>query len=191
MSIVSVDLAMKMSAAVITDDDGEVIDQADSWRLSEDEFLNWITRPFASTRLGFITFGQTEWLTPPDVLVIEDLDAGVPFMKITKKVCQLQGRIIEKMYRYGAQSKMLMLPPSVWQRYFKINGKGAAKLVQPKAEELVYTPPIDFTQFHGKERQDARKSNTDYCSAWLINRWAREYYKEHGTYDAPQTSRVI
>lgn len=179
MSIVSVDLAMKQSAACVLDDYGNVVAQVDSWRLSEDEFLGWIT-----------DFWEVK-VHAPDVLVIEDLPFAVPFMKITKKVCKLQGRIEEKMFQQGALDKILYLPPAVWLRSYGIKTtKDAAKLVQPKALELGYKLPIDYTEFKGTDRQLAKKTATDFCSAWLIGKWAFDYYKEHGTYDAPQTSRV-
>lgn len=187
--LVAVDLAAKMSAACVMDDDGNVVDQFDSWGVQEDEFLQRICSPWYSSK--FISFGQTEWTNgPPAVMVVEDLPHRLPFMTLIKTVCRMQGRIEEKMDRVGYKKDVLWVPPSTWQRSYGIGtAKGAAKLVQPKAEELGYVPPLDFTQYKGKDRAAARKANTDYCSAYLIGRWAAGYFKEHGTYDAPTTQR--
>lgn len=180
MSIVSVDLASVYSGSIILDDDGKVIDQTDSWQLNEDEFLDWITLPWKFD-VGI-----------PDVLVIEDLPFKLPFMKITKKVCQLQGRIEEKMFQYGYRDKILYVAPAVWLRSYGIKtAKDSAKLVEPKAKEFGFVSPIDYTVFHGKDRQIAKKVSGDYAAAFLIGLWALNYHKEHGTYDSPQTSRVV
>lgn len=189
--LVAVDLAAKMSAACVMDDDGNVVDQFDSWGVQEDEFLFRICEPWYMGRPFATTFNQQKWTDgPPAVLVIEDLPHKLPFMTLIKTVCRMQGRIQEKMDRIGYKQDVLWVPPATWQRTYGIGtAKGAAKLVQPKAEELGYTVPLDYTVYKGKDRAAARKVNTDYCSAYLIGRWATEYFKEHGTYDAPTTQR--
>lgn len=190
MALVAVDLAARFSAACVMDDDGNIMEQFDSWKLDENQFLQKMVLPWALSR--FVTFGQTKWLTPPDVLVVEDLPYKLPFMKITKKVCQIQGRIEEKMHQVSYRHSVLFLPPATWMRSYGIKtSKDAAKLVQPKAEELGYVPPMDYNEYRGKDRQTARKVNTDYAAAFLIGTWATNYFKEHGTYDAPTTSRFM
>lgn len=184
--LLAVDLAAKMSAACLMDENGTVIEEFSSWQIHEDEFIEKIVRPWVKVKNASEIYPN-----PPKILIIEDLPKRVLFMKITKKVLRIQGRIIDRMNQLGFGDSILFVSPVEWQKYFNIHGKGASERVQPKAEDLGYVPPMDFTQFHGKERTEARKVNTDYCAAYLIGLWAVNYYKEFNTYDAKDTERYV
>jgi hypothetical protein len=192
--LMAVDLAAKYSAACVMDDDGSIYSQFDSWSMTEDQFIWKLAEPWFMGK--FVMHGQTEWLTgPPEVLVIEDLPhmlfkGGNTNPNTLKKVCRLHGRIEEKMIQADAHDKVIFLPPATWLRSYGIKTmKDAAKQVQPKAEELGYVPPLDYTVYKGTDRVTARKVNTDYCAAFLIARWALTYKQDSGTYDEPTTAR--
>lgn len=176
MDIVAVDLAAKYSAAIHMSAARQPIHQWDSWQKTETEFLDTITTPWRSG-------------TPPDVLIVEDLPHGVPYMTVVKDVCRLQGRIVERMNSFGHIKAIGFVQPAAWRAHFDLKqGSGPAAVI-PVAEQYGYWPP-DLTDRTGKgDRATARKVATDYAAAYLIGRWALDFFDEHGTFDAPRTSR--
>lgn len=185
MSLLAVDLAAKFSAACLLVD-GEVAWQDDSWQKTEKQFIDEITDLFDP-------YHDPVYAAPvPDVLVIEDLPARLPFMTNVKDVCRLQGRIIERMAVYGQVDKILFVQPATWQESYAELGikRGAGPdIVVPVAAQLGYTPP-DLSARIGKgEKATARKVSTDYCAAFLIGRWAYNTVNSTGAYDASRTTR--
>lgn len=183
MTVLAVDLAAKYSAACLMREDYTVLSQLDSWQTTEDAFIYTLISPWM-----FASKYQT-----PDVMVIEDLPHGLNYSTLIKTVCRLQGRIAQAMHETtdGDSDNVLFVAPATWRAHYRglERGTGAAAVV-PVAAALGYTPP-DFTVRAkgngGKTRAD--KVATDYCSAFLIARWAIDAYVEHGTYDVPGTSR--
>ena len=181
MSIVAVDLAAKFSAAVWMDDNRKVFHQCDSWQSTETWFIDTITQPWRYAT------------APPDALVIEDLPPRVPWMTVVKDVCRLQGRIAERMMQYGWREAMLFVQPAVWRGHYGEDLKQGTgpNAVLPVAEQHGYHWPSDLKdRAVGRgTKATANKVATDYCAAYLIGRWALDYFDEHGTFDAPRTSR--
>lgn len=183
MSIIAVDLAAKFSAACRMDWNGQITAQVDSWGGTETLFIDRITAPWA---LEATT-------ATPDALIVEDLPQRVPFMTVTKAVCRLQGRIIERMAGYGRVGAIVFVPPAEWRRHYEglERGTGPAAVV-PVAARLGYTPPDLTARITGKgDRARARKVATDYCAAFLIGRWALSTFDTHGTFDVATTSRHV
>lgn len=179
MSVLAVDLAAKYSAAVLLDLDGAVLWQDDSWGLTERAFLRQITDRYRIAR--------------PQVLVVEDLPHRLSFAALVKQVCRLQGRIVERMDQLGARDQVLFVPPAEWRNtYPELRKKNlGAQAVVDVAAQLGYTPPDMTARAAGEKggKATARKVGTDYCSAFLIGRWALRNNNDLGTYDGPHTSR--
>jgi hypothetical protein len=92
VTILAVDLAAKYSAACLMADDYTVIDQFDSWQISEDVFIRRLTAPWLMPN-----FDNDD--PPPTSMVIEDLPHGLQYSTLVKTVCRLQGRIYHEMAR--------------------------------------------------------------------------------------------
>lgn len=179
MTVLAVDLAARYSAACLMTDDYKVLHQVDSFGCSEDTFLWELCRPFT-------------WETPPEVMVVEDLPHGLNYSTLIKAVCRLQGRLYDRMQTYDHGGKMVFLAPAEWRRTYAGMGRGTGpKIVVEVAERYGYVPPADiFPRAKGKGGKTvADKVATDYCSAYLIARWAVATKQEKGTYDVVGTSR--
>jgi hypothetical protein len=184
VTILAVDLAAKYSAACLMADDYTVIDQFDSWQISEDVFIRRLTAPWLMPN-----FDNDD--PPPTSMVIEDLPHGLQYSTLVKTVCRLQGRIYHEMARDYQGRRVLYVAPATWRAHYEGMQRGTGpEIVVPVAERYGYTPP-DFTLRAkgngGKTR--AKKVATDYCSAYLIARWAIDVNNEHATFDVPGTSR--
>lgn len=191
MRFVAVDLAAKYSAAMGVDGSNPATPlvewQGSSYPIGEDGFLELLTAPFVSPHLRY---GY------PSDLIVEDLPHGVRYNAITKRVCQIQGRIKDRMNRLGYGDRILFLPPQVWQRYFGVSGK--PELFEAKALERGYCPPtldeiistfkLDYEP-KAPEKKMTRKIRTDFIAAFLIGCWAVDQYTLNGTVDANLTSR--
>jgi hypothetical protein len=176
--IVAVDLAAKYSAACAMTLGGVLLNQFDSWGKARNEFLAIITAPW-------------RYATTPAALIVEDLPHGVRYMTVTKAVCRLQGRIIERMDSYGSADAIVFVQPETWRRSFpgleRGTGPGAVVGV---AAGLGYDPPdLSSRVVKSGDKATARKVATDYCAAFLIARWAVTTYAAHGTFDVAGTSR--
>lgn len=184
-TILAVDLAARYSAACLMRDDYLVISQFDSWRaVSEDDFVLRLASPW----MAGVSYKT------PDVMVIEDLPHGLSYTKTIKKVCRLQGRIAQAMYDTtdGDVSDILFVSPATWRAHYPAAKRGTGpEIVFPITEAFGYLPPADLLEQAkgngGPSR--ARKVASDYCSAYLIARWAFDTQAEHGTLDVPGTSR--
>lgn len=178
MKIVAVDLAAKYSAAITMTDKGQVLGGFDSWGRTEDEWIAALAHPW-------IGDGS------PDVLVIEDLPHGVPFMTNTKAVCRLQGRIIDRMHCLRSIDHVRFVAPAFWRRHFSLkNGTGPDAVVQTAASNG-YTPP-DLTERVARpgDKAIARKVGTDYAAAYLIGTWYIDsYHTSLRSFDFAGTSR--
>jgi hypothetical protein len=182
VTVLAVDLAAKLSAACLMDDDHKVIDQFDSWQISEERFIGKLELKFHT------------W-TPPELMVIEDLPHGLGYTKLTKAVCRLQGRIYECMRHYNPDRTILFVAPATWRAHYAEAKRGTGPgIVVPIAEQFGYRPPwtslMERAKGHGG-RSRAGKVSTDYCSAYLIGRWAIDMKRAHNTFDVPGTSRYF
>lgn len=180
MTVLAVDLAAKYSAACLMTDDYKVLHEVDSWGISEDDFLFELCRPFT-------------WSPVPDVMVVEDLPHGLNYSTLIKTVCRLQGRLYAQMQSpWKNGDKVMFLSPAEWRRTYDGMGRGTGpKIVVEVAARYGYAPPADLlSRAKGNGGKTvADKVATDYCSAYLIARWAVTTKKEHGTYDIVGTSR--
>lgn len=170
--IVAVDLAPKFSGAIWLDEDGAIRGQWDSWQSTETEFIDVITAPFRSDHAR------------PWVMVVEDLPHGVKYHTNTKTVCRLQGRIIERMDRYGVAQRLLFVPPIEWRKTYEGLERGTGPdAVVPVAAAHGYTPPDLTARIRNRgDRARIKKVATDYCASYLIGLWALNNMTAHGTF---------
>jgi hypothetical protein len=180
VTVLAVDLAAKYSAACLMDDAYRVRREFDSWQQSQDSFvyhlIAWWNHP-----------------QPPDVMVVEDLPHGLKYSTLVKTVCRLQGRIVQAMHATtdGGTGDVLFAAPSAWRSHYPQATRGTGPgIVVPIAKHFGYTaPPLMHRAKGNGGRSRADKVATDYCSAYLIARWAIDMKHTYGTYDVPGTSR--
>jgi hypothetical protein len=188
VSVLAIDLAAKYSAVCEMDEDYSVAREFDSWQRTEEQFL------FACAQDWYLFDGGPA--IRPEIMVVEDLPHGLGYTQTVKAVCRLQGRLAQVMHDsyHGDYTDMLFVAPRAWRGHYGEDlkrGTGAAAVV-PVAAKFGYRPHIAGLMQRakgngGKTRAD--KVATDYCSAYLIARWAIDMKREHGTYDVPGTSR--
>jgi hypothetical protein len=180
VTVLAVDLAAKYSAACLMDEDYQVINEFDSWGRSESQFIAELVDCFV-------------WATPdPDVMVVEDLPHGLRYSTLIKTVCRLQGRIFDRMqFTRQCGDDILFLAPAEWRRTFPGMERGTGpEAVTPVSAAFGYKPPDLSERAKVKGgKAIARKVATDYCSGYLIARWAIDTKTKHGTYDVTGTSR--
>lgn len=181
MTIVAVDLAAKFSAACVMQPDGSVAEQWDSWNRSERSWVGSLLTPFMYPD------------AVPDALIVEDLPHRLPHTGTVKAVSRLQGRIYERFDRVDLVAKIVFVAPATWRNTFPLlrkKGLGPSAVIST-AKALGYEPPADLwvraKNNGGKGRAD--KVASDYCSAFLIGRWALEQQRQAGGFDVPGTSR--
>lgn len=182
MTLLAVDLAAKYSAACLMAEDYTVIDQFDSWTHDESTFIHKLAAP---------------WFYPdktvPDVMVIEDLPHGLAYTKLLKKVLRLQGRIVQALDFYATNGKqhILFAAPISWRSHFDGMQRGTgSEAVFPASAGFGYAPPDFLSRTKGQGGKSlAHKIESDYCSAYLIARWAVDMQQKYGTYDVVGTSR--
>lgn len=184
MTVLAVDLAAKYSAVCLMDEEYTVIKQFDSWGITEEMFLYQVVGPWLYPRD----------IEPPDALIIEDLPHGLKYSTLVKTVCRLQGRFVQAMHEslLGAIEDVLFVAPREWRSHYEGMERGTGpEAVFGVSARYEYEPPADLEQRAkgngGKTR--ARKVASDYCSAYLIARWAFDMKRVHGTLDVPGTSR--
>jgi hypothetical protein len=180
--VLAVDLAAKYSAACLMNDRYEVLDQFDSWTNDESTFIHKLGMPW------FYAGANT-----PDVMVVEDLPHGLAYTKLLKRVLRLQGRITQTMnfYTVNGVQQVLFAAPIAWRSHFKGMERGTgAEAVFPVSAGLGYQPPSFAERTKGKGGKGlAHKIESDYCSAYLIGRWAIDMHRQYGTFDVVGTSR--
>jgi hypothetical protein len=189
-NIMAVDLAARYSAAVrmsYTEPpypaEFQVTSSWNSWKPTEMEFVHQICSPFSGE--------PTLPSKVPEVMLIEDLPHGLKFAALVKRVCRLQGRIVELMEQYGHRDKILFVPPALWQRYYKrVADEKWPDAVVPVAERHGYKPPNLVEEgMKAVERNTAKKVMTDYCASYLIGFWGLAQLETHGTFDIEGTQR--
>lgn len=177
MTVVSIDLAAKYSAGMLISPALVVHTQFDSSG-GEDMFIEQLTNTFV---LGFAA-----------QLVVEDLPHGVEYRALVKRVCQIQGRIAERMYGLSRLTELLFVAPNTWRAHYPVlkkRGQGPEAVV-PVALEHGYEPPkLKHLEGPRGGRLTVNKIQTDYCAAFLIGKWANDTFEERGTYDVPGTER--
>jgi hypothetical protein len=173
--ILALDLAAKFSAGCVVDStSGDVTDQWHSWGLSPFQFANKVSSAFFMLSAS-----------PDAVLIIEDLPFAIGQTKTVRDVYRLQGMIIELVQEYTSPSRVVFIPPMLWQHYFKPDGmkpgdKKAAKLIAE--EKYGYTAPqLLHKDLHGTDRAHARKTMEDYVDAFLISQYMVEVSRAHGS----------
>lgn len=180
MTVLAVDLAAKFSAACLMDDAYQVITQFDSWGMTESQFVYQLYETF-------------QYEKPyAEIMILEDLPHGLRYSTLIKTVCRLQGRIFHHFEREAnSGDDILFLSPAEWRRTFDGMKRGTGPdVVVPVAAGLGYTPPDLSERAKVKGgKAIARKVATDYCSAYLIARWAVNTKAQYGTYDITGTSR--
>lgn len=182
MTILAVDLAARHSAACLMGEDYTVIEQFDSWVNDESTFIHKIAMHW------FYTDKQS-----PEAMIVEDLPHGLNYTKLVKKVLRLQGRLVQAMnfYTTDGAEKIVFAAPIAWRSHFTgmERGTGAAA-VFPVSAGFGYQPPDLSEQTKGRGGKTlATKIASDYCSAYLIARWAIDMRQQYGTYDVVGTSR--
>lgn len=177
--VMAVDLAAKYSAVCFMDHNYKVLSQFDSLDKSEDLFVDELAWSFEATNSAL-------W---PEVMVIEDLPHKLPYSTLIKRVCRLQGRIIQRIGEHAGAA--LFLAPAEWRRTYDGMGRGTGPtVVFPVAASFGYRPPDLTSRARGIGGNTvANKVASDYCAAYLIARWAVDTKRQHGTYDVPGTSR--
>lgn len=170
--ILAVDLASKFSAACLMDLHGSVTTEWHSWGLSE---ASWVNSLVVQSKFA-------------EIVLIEDLPFALRISKTVRDVYRLQGRIIENMSDDILNiSKMVFIPPKLWQDYFKPDGmKSGDKKAAKKIAEEKYgyiAPQLLHKELHGVDRTHARKSMEDHTDAFLIARYMLEQVKEYGSID--------
>lgn len=179
MSLVAVDLAERYSGVVALDDDGSLLGEWHSWNVSTVDFIDAVVSPFE------------QWDVLPEILLIEDVPHGLPFQGGVRKVCRLQGRIIERMASFGLEDRIVFYPPALWQREMGVWKQGP-EIVIPESAKLGYQPPNLVTpEMKKTATKKAEKIMSDYCAAFLMGRCAQKFKVEQGTYDVNQSSRYV
>lgn len=185
MTVLAVDLAAKYSAACLMDDGYRVLDQFDSFGLTETEFV--------SLCCAYMRETPDQWRIPVEQIIIEDLPHGLSYGSTVKAVCRLQGRFFQTLDLYGRGGDTLFLAPATWRAHFAGLERGTgAYAVIPVASQLGYTPA--WTDLYERAKGNGGKSRaqkiaSDYCSAYLIGRWAIDVKKQYGMFDVPGTAR--
>jgi hypothetical protein len=182
-----VDFAARYSAAIVINDCGNVLEQFDSWHMTENEWVHRLVDYFSPNMLLSPAYWAGKYV-PVEQLILEDLPPSVKFTNVVRTVRCLQGRIIDRMIAYRAIDKLLFVPPSLWQRSM---GVWRADTVQTreKAKELGYEPPDMVTGKHYKELQIGHKVETDYVDAYLMAAWLVKTWLAEGTLDVSGTVR--
>lgn len=184
MRILSVDLAAKYSAAMVTDHDRQVHTQFDSLEMSSFAFARELRRAADHHEVGMI--------------LIEDVPYGITGQGQVKSPLRLQGVVALALHPYiGTQ--LHMVNPSTWQGTFpgvarapkgvsKVDGaKARLDAAATAALGSGYTPPNLVGQYEDEIRaRDGDKARvlkkhtaplakvqTDYVDAWLMAEWAR------------------
>jgi hypothetical protein len=177
VTVLAVDLAAKFSAFCVMPSSGEVLHEEDSFGRSEEAFLDAITANYETNNA--------------EVLVVEDLPHGLSYTKTVKAVCRLQGRIVQQFYDGGSWQPILFVAPAAWRAHYDGMQRGTGpEAVFDASTVLGYYPPDITARAKGNGGPSrARKVASDYCSAFLIARWALDMKAKYGTYDVPGTSR--
>jgi hypothetical protein len=162
-------------------EDYTVIEQFDSFVNDERAFIHKIAMHWYRDKQS------------PAALIVEDLPHGLNYTKTVKKVLRLQGRLVQAMsfYMVGGEKQIVYAAPAAWRAHYTGMERGTgAEAVFPASAGFGYEPPDFSEQTKGKGGKSlAHKIASDYCSAYLIARWAHDMHREYGTFDVAGTSR--
>lgn len=185
MFFLTVDLASKFTAAMVTDEAGVVHREWDSRDLSAFEFA--------------ATLSQAIQQFDPAHILIEDVPYSNKFTQaMTKAVTRFQGIIIHELADH--LDRVRFINPSTWQKDYPGVGrapkdlKGAAatkyriEAAEAAAEKLGYLPPDLVARYTAAQEPGTRilkkhtasltKNMTDYVDAFLMSDWLRNHQSE-------------
>ena len=164
-SLLAIDLAPRFSAAIL---------RAESGRWYS------IVSPYDSSPERFVRKVRDAWGVP-DVLLVEDVPPGMKNTSVMKAQYQMQGRVLEAFDPYAQGPEhvpIYLIRPHTWQKAMgvsdgrkSLNTKPYKEASQETAGERGWTAPFDYTEYHGKERQERRKSCGDSADAYLLSEW--------------------
>lgn len=180
-TILSVDLAAKLSAVVQRGPSGEVLAQFDSRDKPALTFCAEVARIASES----------------DLTVVEDVPYGVSSQAMVKPVLRLQGALIGYLIALKAAERTVFMSPSVWMKEFPgtmhaprgLNKSAADKYRIEQAAEHArvagYEPPdlvaayVDSlpegTRILKKNTNVLEKNMTDYISAFLMSEFSMPY----------------
>ena len=183
-TILSVDLAAKLSAVIQRGPGGEVLAQFDSRNKKASVFCKELAKLAAES----------------DLTVVEDVPYGIKQQSMIKPVLRLQGGLLLYLDVLGAVEKTIFMSPSEWMKPYPgimYAPKDLTKAAGDKyridqaahyAREAGYTPPDLVAEYlatlpEGKKplKKDTNvleKSMTDYVSAFLMSEFCRTRTKE-------------
>jgi hypothetical protein len=178
--LMAVDLAAVYSAACVVDAKGDILEQVDSWQVSEDQFLHSLVGPFIDPLRS-----------APEAMIVEDLPIRLPMRSLVKRVCRIQGRLIELMSQVGMLDRLWFVQPSEWRRTFAglESGTGPNAVVEVALRLGIRVPDLASRCTQTGDKGKARKVFTDHCAAYLIALWATHTYHRSGSFDTGTTSR--
>lgn len=181
----TVDLASKLSAAVLRDESLQVRWQGDSMNMSAFEWVERLQKVADKAK--------------PLHILVEDVPYGVSSQAMTKPVTRLQGALMLALKDHN----FFFVNPSTWMKDYEGVARAPKGLTKAeslryrdeKAKEhatrLGYTPPnlvqqyIDSlpegTKVLKKNTAPYAKSMTDYTMAFLINDWLVRHKDEYTT----------
>lgn len=180
MSVLSVDLAAKFSAACVVDEGGEVPWEANSGEFSS---LQWVYK-----------LGAAGGAYEPDYILIEDVPYGISSQAMVKPVLRLQGMLIAELAMQNLLDRTLFINPASWQRHYPGVARAPKGLstneghtyrenaARVAASTFGYEPPpLVETYFKDlpegkrplkKDWSKLAKQETDHIDAYLMARWA-------------------
>lgn len=181
----TVDLASKMSAAVLRDEASQVRWQGNSLGMSA---FDWVKR-----------LKKVADTSNPQHILVEDVPYGVSSQAMTKPVTRLQGALMLALEDH----EFYFVNPSTWMKDYDGVArapKGLSKADSLKyrdqkarehAERLGYTPPDLVQEYIDSLPEGAKvlkkntapyaKSMTDHIMAFLINDWLVRHKDEYTT----------
>lgn len=180
-SILAVDLAAKLSAAIQRGLSGQVVDQFDSRNKTPLDFCKQVAQA----------------ATDCDIVVVEDVPYGISSQFMIKPVLRLQGALVTYLTAYNALDRALFMSPSTWMKEFpgvQHAPRGMTKAAGDKhrievaahfAKEAGYEPPDLVSEYVDslepgkkvlkKNTNVLEKSMTDYVSAFLMSEYSRAF----------------
>lgn len=181
--ILTVDLASKFSAAMVSDNAGEVHREWDSRGMTHFQFARTLADAFRDFNIV--------------IALIEDLPYGISSQAMTKPVTRFQGAIMLALEDY--LDRVYFVNPSTWQSAYegvarlpkgmKLSKTEAAKFrinaASVHAEKRGYLPPNLVQTFIDAQPEGTRilkkhtdplvKNMTDYVDAFLMGDWVRHH----------------
>lgn len=169
-NVLTVDLASKMSAAMVRDfETREIRCQFDSYGKSSFAFVKELRK------------AADEW--DVQLVIVEDVPYGISQQSMVKPVLRLHGVVMVLLHPW--LDRMLFLNPSTWQKEFPGVARGDAKdrvaAAASHAEQRGYLPPDliaayvaslpEGTKVLKKHTNPLAKVMTDYIDAFLMSEW--------------------